>query len=728
MGVSAVPGSGKTQVLSRLAADLIHEDYVNSEQEILVVTLVNSAVDNFTNRIDQFVKEYGILPGMGYRVRTLHGLAHDIVRERPDLIGISDAFEVIDESQSDDILERASQAWLKANPNFILDYSSPSVDDPIRNKSKDWLDLVKDTGKNFIRQAKDLEATPSDVSAALNQVHNTFPLLEMGLSIYTDYQRALNYRGAVDFDDLIRLALRALKLDPDYLARLRSRWPYILEDEAQDSNRLQEEILRLLVGENGNWVRVGDPNQAIYETFTTASPRYLQNFMREPGVVRHDLPNSGRSTRSIIELANYLIEWTMNEHPNPALRDALTTPLIDPTPPGDPQPNPTDAPGAIFLSGEKYDPDRELRVVVSSLRHWLPEHPDSTVAVLVPRNTRGAKLVEELRKANIDVVELLRSSQSTRQAAGALTAVLRCLADPANPQKLAGLVRELHRRELDNPARKDIVVAAGELVRKCTRLEDFTAPLPGSDWLETPQFQGVNLDVLNLLADLRASLTRWQAAVLLPIDQLVLTIARELFDNPIDLALSHKLALVLERAARLHPDWNLDEFTHELDEVAQNKRKFNGFSDDDLGFNPDNYKGKVVVATVHKAKGLEWDRIYLMSVNNYDFPSADPYDSFISERWFVRDHLNLTAETLAQLTALLQGDVSGLYLEEGAATQQARIEYASERLRLLFVAITRARKELAITWNTGQRSDSVQAQPLVKLREFWEGRSRENQN
>ncbi|NMC79084.1 MAG: hypothetical protein GYA59_06970, partial [Chloroflexi bacterium] len=120
-------------------------------------------------------------------------------------------------------------------------------------------------------------------------------------------------------------------------------------------------------------------------------------------------------------------------------------------------------------------------------------------------------------------------------------------------------------------------------------------------------------------------------------------------------------------------------------------------------------------------KGLEWDRVYLLSVNNYDFPSADPQDSFISERWFVRDRLNLQAELLASLKALLAGDTTGLYLEEGLATRAARLEYAEERLRLLYVGITRARKELVITWNSGQRNDCQMARPLQALIEFLEG-------
>src|SRR5690606_26175857 len=118
----------------------------------------------------------------------------------------------------------------------------------------------------------------------------SLPLAEMCYAIYEQYEQGLRYRGAVDFQDLIRLALRVLQLDAHYLQRLRYRWPYILEDEAQDSSELQEKILRLLVGDDGNWVRVGDPNQSIYETFTTANPKYLRDFLEERGVQRRELP------------------------------------------------------------------------------------------------------------------------------------------------------------------------------------------------------------------------------------------------------------------------------------------------------------------------------------------------------------------------------------------------------------------------------------------------------
>ncbi|MEJ5200294.1 MAG: ATP-dependent helicase, partial [Anaerolineae bacterium] len=566
------------------------------------------------------------------------------------------------------------------------------------------------------------------------------PLLEMGWAIYADYERGLNYRGGVDYDDLIRLALRALELDGEYLKRLRYRWPFILEDEAQDSSRLQERILRLLAGRppvnvpadspdlrGGNWVRVGDPNQAIFETFTTASPDFLRRFLAEPGVVAKELPNSGRSTRSIIALANRLVDWTRREHPVAAVREALVAPpYIEPTPEGDPQPNPPDDPDGVRLVARKFTPAEELEAVIGSLARWLPDHRDWTVAVLVPRNDRGYAVVGALKAAGIEAVELLKSSQSTREAAGALANILAFLADPVSPKKLATAYAVWRRADRDDPAAAGRVEHVARALRRCPAVEDFLWPRFGRDPLDALALADADDALREQVRAFRELLCRWQGAVVLPIDQLVLTIAADLFERPVDLAVAHKMAVALEQAAASHPHWRLPELTQELAAIARNERKFLGLADADTGFDPDVYKGKVVVATMHKAKGLEWDRVYLMSVNAYDFPSAMPGDSYIAEKWFIRDGLNLNAEALAQLRALFQEDLLAPYLPPGRATEQARIDYAAERLRLLYVGITRARRELIITWNTGrQPTAEVQpAVPFIALRTWWEERQR----
>ena len=229
------------------------------------------------------------------------------------------------------------------------------------------------------------------------------------------------------------------------------------------------------------------------------------------------------------------------------------------------------------------------------------------------------------------------------------------------------------------------------------------------------------IEVTDELASFRVIARRWLETTLLPIDQMILTVGQDLFTEPADLALAHKLALVLRHVAEDHSDWRLPELTQELNVIARNERKFIGFSNDDGGFDPERYRGKVVVCTMHKAKGLEWDKVYLASVNNYDFPSLQQGEIYRSEKYFLRGGINLEAEVLQKMEALINGDIAGVYLEEGLATQQARFDYASERLRLLYVGITRARRELVITWNSGRGNNCKQALAVQELKNFIRG-------
>jgi DNA helicase-2/ATP-dependent DNA helicase PcrA len=152
--------------------------------------------------------------------------------------------------------------------------------------------------------------------------------------------------------------------------------------------------------------------------------------------------------------------------------------------------------------------------------------------------------------------------------------------------------------------------------------------------------------------------------------------------------------------------------------IARNQRRFLGFDDDDLGYEP--RKGIITVSTMHKAKGLEWDRVYLLGVNNYNFPSVQAHDFYRGESWFVHDQLNLEAEAIAQLELLYQDKLSDYVW--GEATEKARIDYAAERLRLLYVGITRAKKELILTWNSGHTAfgKKTPAAPFIALRTYWE--------
>jgi DNA helicase-2/ATP-dependent DNA helicase PcrA len=550
----------------------------------------------------------------------------------------------------------------------------------------------------------------------------------MCAEIYADYQRSLAYRGAVDFDDLIHLAYEAIRLDPDYLARLQHRWPYILEDEAQDSSKLQEEILQLLSATSNNWVRVGDTNQAIYETFTTANPNLLRAFLTRPGVQRVTLKQSGRSQQAIIDLANHLVQWACEDHPSDFVRgSAFVKRQIRPTDPGDPQPNPLQDRSTVQLIDQTLTPERELLAVADSLQRWLPQHPQSTVAVLAPRNQRGFDLIDLLKARDIPHVELLRSTSATRQTAGALGNILRCLADPTSARRLSVAFAVWRRHDRDDRDARTLVEVVGKRIRRCPAVEAYLWPRADHDWLR-PLEAELTGGELALLTDFRDLARRWHRAASLPIDQLILTLAGDLLQESQELALAYKLAILLRDVARAHPSYRLAELVEELAVIARNQRRFLGFSSDDSSFEPP--KGKVTVTTMHKAKGLEWDRVYLMSVNNYNFPSDQSHDTYISEPWYVRDSLNLEAEVLAQLdwiaghkttiSGMDSGSGSTVSQDVARATHHARLEYAAERLRLLYVGITRAKSDLIVTWNTGRRRDAKlqPAAPFIALQDY----------
>jgi DNA helicase-2/ATP-dependent DNA helicase PcrA len=719
MGISAVPGSGKTFTLSALAASLISQGLLQEDQEVLVVTLVNSAVDNFSRRVADFLKDIHLLPGMGYRVRTLHGLAHDIIRERPSLAGLTPDFTIVDEHDTEQILKGSIHSWINSHDADIqafVDESAIGGYDLAAINKKFLPGALYEAANSFIRTAKDRQLTPEDLTIRLKDSPFPLALVEMCTQIYADYQRALLYRNSLDFDDLIRNALNMLQQDGQLTEKLRRQWPYILEDEAQDSSRLQEEILRLLAGENGNWVRVGDPNQAIYETFTTASPQYLRNFVNDPKVLSRDLPASGRSARGIIDLANHMIDWVRLEHPNPVARDALGLPHIQPVAPDDPSPNPPDELTKIQVITKVYSSEDELNAVAISAGKWIKDHPDRTCAVLAQQNKHMEALSEILKRRGVPFVELLRSTSSTRETAGRLTAVIRALVNPRNAMFVSDACKAWLQQRNHAEALSEQQIQACNLIRKVERVEDLFYPLE-LDRLELLEDDGVDVSVVNTLYEFRAQMQRWLPAVLLPVDQLLLTVSQDLFHEAADLALIHKLAAYLVQIGRLHSDWRLPEYVAELATFAGYQRKIIGFSDQEEGFDPKNYRGKLVLATLHKAKGLEWDKVYLTSVNNYDFPSGAAGDEFYSERWFLRGQMNLAAESLAELDALLHPERKYAPVW-GDATVAERTRLIQERLRLLFVGITRAKSELVLTCNNGSRQKGQPAVAMAALKQY----------
>ncbi|MCA9946329.1 MAG: UvrD-helicase domain-containing protein, partial [Anaerolineales bacterium] len=325
MAISAVPGSGKTFTLSLLAAKLIGNGRIDpNHQQILIVTYLNASVDNFKVRIRQRL-EAEDLPPIGFDVRTLHSLALEIVRTANSSLGDESGPLVLDEGQGSHFLARAVDGWIEDHPG---EWHQFLTDDSPQTRAR-WRDVTQKMAKAFIRAAKNERYRPEQIIERLETGDwrlengddnlqspiNQSPLLWMMAGIYGRYQTILDRQGSLDFDDLIWQAVELLDQRAGLAEQLRQRWPYVLEDEAQDSVPLQEALISRLTGPDGNWVRVGDPNQAITSTFTAAHPRFFNAFADRPDVVSLPLPNSGRCAPLILGAANALLHWVMDKHP-----------------------------------------------------------------------------------------------------------------------------------------------------------------------------------------------------------------------------------------------------------------------------------------------------------------------------------------------------------------------------------------------------------------------------
>ena len=204
-------------------------------------------------------------------------------------------------------------------------------------------------------------------------------------------------------------------------------------------------------------------------------------------------------------------------------------------------------------------------------------------------------------------------------------------------------------------------------------------------------------------------------ATALPVDQLLLTVAQDIMAEA-ELSRAHKLAGHLRVVADQNPEWRLPELARELQQVARGCSGVLPAEDDVFEPRP----GRITLTTMHRAKGLEWDLVYLMGVDGRWFPSHLE-DDFLGEYDFLGG--DPAEEARAALLALDgETDPDGM-----GATDAAHVEIIAERLRLLYVGLTRARRYLAVSWSreiaTATRTVPVpEALAFNRLKAFVEGK------
>jgi DNA helicase-2/ATP-dependent DNA helicase PcrA len=269
--ILAGAGSGKTRVITHRIAHLVLERGVSSDQ-VLAVTFTNKAAEEMRGRAER------LLAGRPMRawISTFHSLCVRLLRREAAAAGLPAGFLIYDETDQLSAVKEAMRA---------LDLSE-KLHPPRRLLAR--ISARKNSGR-----------APGDEDDGL-----AASLTERVLERYAAILRAA---GALDFDDLLLRARDLLARDERVREAWRRRFPYVLVDEYQDTNRAQYELVRLLAGPGGNLTVVGDEDQSIY-SWRGADIQNILDFERDfPGARVFRLEENYRSTQSVLDVAAALV-------------------------------------------------------------------------------------------------------------------------------------------------------------------------------------------------------------------------------------------------------------------------------------------------------------------------------------------------------------------------------------------------------------------------------------
>jgi len=278
--ILAGAGSGKTRVVTRRIANLIHHRV--KPWEILAITFTNKAAAEMRHRVEALLTdELGntmVNPGQMW-LSTFHSFCARLLRREAEALGFTRDFTIYDEEDASgiikDIVKRMGLSEDKR-------YSPRNV-------------------RQLISNVKGQALRPSDLDESM--FHER--VLQQ---IFTEYEAELKKVQAMDFDDLLRLAVVLFQERPDILDRYRDRFKYVLVDEYQDTNKCQYLLVKLLGEKHRNVCATGDPDQSIY-AWRGADVRNILSFERDfPEAKIVKLEQNYRSTKKILQAASAVIK------------------------------------------------------------------------------------------------------------------------------------------------------------------------------------------------------------------------------------------------------------------------------------------------------------------------------------------------------------------------------------------------------------------------------------
>lgn len=562
--IMAGAGSGKTRVLTHRIAYLIVEKQVYPSK-ILAITFTNKAAREMRDRIDALLSP-GISESMW--VSTFHSMCVRILRRNIDRIGVSKNFTILDTA---DQLTAIKNVFKQLN---------------IDTKQYDPRTVL-----HTISSAKNECITAEQYKANAN-LHN--PYEKVVGDVYEGYEKLLRKNQSLDFDDLIMMTITLFERVPDVLEYYQNKFQYIHVDEYQDTNHSQYKLVQMLASKFKNICVVGDSDQSIYR-WRGADISNILSFEKDyPNAKVILLEQNYRSTKRILNAANDVIAHNERRYP----KNLVTN-------------NPEGEKIVVYKARDEED---EAQFVVKTIQELMEkEHRKlDDFAILYRTNAQSRAMEEVLVKSNLDYNIVGGTKFYDRKEIKDLLAYLRLIANNDDDLSLARIINE--------PKRS---IGATTFEKMAT----YAIQNDQSIFEAMKNVKGMGLTpraskAVESFRELISYLSKMQEY--LSVTELVEEVIEK--SGYRDMLEKEK---TIEAESRLE---NIEEFltvTKAFEESSDDKTLVAFLTDlalisdiDSLDETEDAKSGKIVLMTMHSAKGLEFPVVFIIGMEENIFPHS----------------------------------------------------------------------------------------------------------
>lgn len=609
--VIAGAGSGKTRVLTYRIAYMLSKGV--DPFHILALTFTNKAAREMKSRIMDLV---GSTEGRNVWMGTFHSIFARILRIEGHVLGYPSNFTIYDTDDSKSVIK-----------GILKDLNL----DPKQYTPNSVLSRISAAKSNLI------SAADYNASAELLSQDSAAQKPMIG-EIYSYYEARCFKAGAMDFDDLLFKTNVLFRDYGEVLYKYQNKFKYILVDEYQDTNHAQYLIVKQLAARHENICVVGDDAQSIY-SFRGANIQNILNFKSDyPDVKMFKLEQNYRSTQTIVNAANSIISnnkeqiykevWTENDEGN----------LIQ-----------------VFKAATETEEGNMVANSIFELK-MNQQQPNSAFAVLYRTNAQSRAIEESLRKLNIPYRIYGGLSFYKRAEIKDLLAYFRLVVNPSDDEAFKRIVN-YPARGIGKTTLEKLEMAAGENNvsnhEVALHAEKYLPSLPSGTINKIEQFA-------TMIQSLNYKLHKIDAYNLAKSIAIGSGLMHELVSDKSEEGLSkyqnteellNAIKDFTEREEEPMPV--MDE-----DEIISDERTLDVFMQDialmtDADDEKDNNKNKVVLMTIHAAKGLEFPYVFIVGMEENLFPS------------------NMSLSTRAEI---------------------------EEERRLFYVALTRAEKKVTLSY------------------------------